>query len=64
MNSSLPKHSAENLTAAREDHMSRKGTLLIIAGIVLIVVVAGIVKLQGTKRRLKRWRIGARSKTR
>jgi hypothetical protein len=50
MNSSLPKHSAENLTAAREDHMSRKGTLLIIAGIVLIAAVAGIVKLQGTKR--------------
>lgn len=30
--------------------MSRKGALLIIAAIVLIAVVAGIVKLQGTKR--------------
>jgi hypothetical protein len=30
--------------------MSRKGTLLIIAGIVLIAVIAAIVKLQGTKR--------------
>jgi len=29
--------------------MSRKGTLLIIAGIVLIAVIAAIVKLQGTK---------------
>jgi hypothetical protein len=30
--------------------MSRKGTLLIIAGIALIAAVAGIVKLRGTKR--------------
>jgi hypothetical protein len=33
-----------------EDRMSRKGTLLIIAVIMLIAVVVGIVKLQGTKR--------------
>ena len=45
----IPKHSAENLTRRKEDRMSRKGTLLIIAGIVLIAVIAAIVKLQGTK---------------
>jgi hypothetical protein len=35
---------------ASEDQLSSKGTLLIIAGIVLIAVVTGIVTLQGTKR--------------